>query len=41
MTRKPEKAATKFPRKKFMFNILNMYKKKTLYKSEAKPLACK
>ena len=24
-----------------MFNILNMYKKKTLFKKEAKPLACK
>ena len=41
VTRKPDKGSVKFQRKKFMFNILNMYKKKTLFKKDAKPLACK
>ena len=41
VTRKAEKSAIKFKRKKYMFNILNMYKKKTLFKKDAKPLACK
>ena len=41
VTRKPEKGPNKFPRKKFMFNVLNMYKKKILYRQEARPLSCK
>ena len=41
VTRKPEKSSVKFKSKRYMFNILNMYKKKTLFKKDAKPLACK
>ena len=35
--RRPE---GKLPRKKITINIMNMYKKKILFKHEAKPLAC-
>ena len=34
------KAEGKLPRKKITINIMNMYKKKILFKHEAKPLAC-
>jgi len=39
VTRKPD-ARGRFPAGKYSFNILNMYKKKILYRQEAKPLAC-
>ena len=37
--RKPD-ASGRFPRRSYHFNIMNMYKKKILYRQEAKPLAC-
>jgi hypothetical protein len=32
--------AGRLPRRKYQFNIMNMYKKKILFRQEAKPLAC-
>lgn len=37
--RRPD-AKGKLPRRVYQFNIMNMYKKKILYRQEAKPLAC-
>ena len=30
----------RLPRRKYTFNIMNMYKKKILFRHDAKPLAC-
>ena len=37
--RKPD-AKGKFPRRTYQFNVMNMYKKKILYRQESRPLAC-
>ena len=37
--RKPDEKG-KYPRRTYQFNIMNMYKKKCLYRQEARPLAC-
>jgi hypothetical protein len=38
--RRPPNENGKFTRRRYLFNVLNMYKKKTLYTHEARPLAC-
>ena len=38
ITRKPDDKG-RFPRRSYQFNIMNMYKKKILYRNDAKPLA--